>query len=112
MIRKLLVTVVALAAFLATTEAAAQRRYFDPQKVYRAPLGDSPQLGRSDALVTIVEFSDFYCGYCRRANRVLRDLRTIYGDALRIVYVHSPLAPQDGTLAPEAALAAEAQGHA
>ena len=33
----------------------------DPKAVYRVPLEDSPQKGAADALVTIVESSDFEC---------------------------------------------------
>ena len=56
------------------------------------PVGGSPVRGKNDALVTIVEFSDFQCPYCKRVETTLTTLRGIYGDDLRIVWKNAPLA--------------------
>lgn len=44
-----------------------------------------------EAVLEIVEFSDFECPYCARAVPVLDDLLARHGDAVRVVYRHFPL---------------------
>ncbi|MBF0107728.1 MAG: DsbA family protein [Magnetococcales bacterium] len=47
--------------------------------------------GPATAPVTIIEFSDFECPYCRKAQGVLSQLKEAYGDKLRFVFRHFPL---------------------
>jgi protein-disulfide isomerase len=63
----------------------------DPNAIYRVPVGDSPFEGPADALVTIVEWSDFQCPFCSRVNPTLERIRETYGDDVRVVYRHNPL---------------------
>lgn len=65
--------------------------------------GGSPSRGRTDAAVTIVEFSDFECPYCARVEPTLTRLRERYGEDVRFVFRDFPLAMHPG-----AAKAAEA----
>ncbi len=63
----------------------------DNTTVFRIPVGSSPVLGSSNALVTIVEFSDFQCPYCSRVEPTLKAVREKYGDKVRLVWKNAPL---------------------
>jgi Na+/H+ antiporter NhaA len=67
--------------------------------------------GPDRAPVTMVEYGDFECPYCGRAEPVVRELLAGYGD-LRYVWRHLPLTDvhPHALLAAEAAEAAAAQG--
>jgi protein-disulfide isomerase len=76
----------------------------------RIPVGNSPVLGRNDALATLVIFSDFQCPFCTRVEDTIRQLRTQYGNDLRVVWKNNPLPFHDKAgLAAEAAMEAHAQ---
>src|SRR6185312_887571 len=64
-----------------------------------------------DAKVTIVEFSDFQCPFCSRAEGTVEQIRKAYGDDVRIVYKENPLPfHPHATPAAKAAMAAARQG--
>ena len=67
--------------------------------------------GPDQAPVTLVEYGDFECPYCGRAEPVVRELLADYGD-LRYVWRHLPLTDvhPHAQLAAEAAEAAASQG--
>ncbi len=52
---------------------------------------DDPVLGPKDALVTIIEFSDFECPYCRRVQPTLKRLLKEYEGQVRLVFRDFPL---------------------
>jgi len=83
-----------------------------PPRASSALVGVGPSQGKPDAPVAIVEFSDFQCPHCAGAEKTLAELRTAYGDKLRIVYRNLPLAMHSSArAAAEAALCADRQGH-
>jgi len=63
----------------------------DTKTVFKVPVGSSPQLGSPNALVTIIEFSDFQCPFCSRVEPTLKGLRDKYGDKVRLVWKNEPL---------------------
>ncbi len=63
-----------------------------------------PAIGPEDAPITIVEFSDFECPYCRRASDIVKEVRGLYPDQVRVVYRQFPLEK----IHPRARAAAEA----
>jgi protein-disulfide isomerase len=106
--RALLLAAAAVAALaLAPARAAAQ----DEPRL-RVPVDAStPQRGPADALVTLVEFSDFQCPFCGRVQQTLAELQQRYGRDLRIVWRNLPLPfHQEAQPAAEAAMAAHAAG--
>ena len=68
--------------------------------------------GSDHAPVTLVEYGDFECPFCGRAEPVVRQVVEEFGDDLRYVFRHLPLADvhPNAQLAAEAAEAANAQG--
>jgi protein-disulfide isomerase len=50
-----------------------------------------PSLGKKNAPVTIVEFTDFQCPFCRATESTVKQLRTKYGDKIRLVHMDFPL---------------------
>ncbi len=88
-----------------------QRMVEDPKAVYRVPVDDSPVRGPSDALVTIVESSDFECPFCKRVQPTLEQVEKAYPGKVRWVFKHNPLGFHPKALpAAEAAEEARAQG--
>lgn len=67
-------------------------------------VGNSPSMGKDDAKVTIVEFSDFECPFCARAYGTVKQIKDAYPNDVKIVYKHLPLT----NIHPNAEKAAEA----
>ena len=64
-----------------------------PPPVFVSELDDgvSPIKGAKNAIVTIVEFSDFECPYCKQVQSVLWQIVETYGRTVRLVFKHLPL---------------------
>jgi protein-disulfide isomerase len=78
-----------------------------PARLTQNIVGDDHVLGRSDALVTIVEYGDYQCPHCGRAYHVMKAIRGHIGAPLRFVFRNFPLS-QIHAFAEQAARAAEA----
>ena len=78
----------------------------EPQFVrYDIPSEGFPSIGPANAPITIVEFSDYQCPYCRRWHeQVYEPLLAAYPGKIRMVYRHLPLT----SIHPDAFAAAEA----
>jgi protein-disulfide isomerase len=78
----------------------------EPQFIrYDIPSDGFPAIGPANAPITIVEFSDYQCPYCRRWHeQVYEPLLAAYPGKIRLVYRHLPLT----SIHPDAFPAAEA----
>jgi protein-disulfide isomerase len=98
------------------TKAAAPKRKPNNRApdttVYKVPVNSADAVkGNADALVTIIEFSEFQCPFCKRVGPSMAQIDKKYGKDVRVVFKHNPLPfHKDAPLASEAALAAGAQG--
>jgi protein-disulfide isomerase len=94
--------------------AAAQARAAEPLMDLADPVDPERDhvRGPEDGPVTLVEYGDFQCPACGRAEPVVRELLAEFGDDLRYVFRHLPLQEvhEHAQVAAEAAEAAGGQG--
>lgn len=76
---------------------------FQPYRL-QFDLAKAPSRGRADAPVTLVEFADFQCPFCRATVSTVKQVEEKYGDKVRVVYKQFPIP----SLHPFALKAAEA----
>jgi protein-disulfide isomerase len=74
--------------------------------------GNAPAKGPKNAPVTIVEWSDFQCPFCSRAQPTLQQIMKEYQGKVRLVWKNQPLSFHPNAMpAAEAAMAAYQQGN-
>ena len=79
-------------------------------KTLRPPINErDQQSGNLESGLTLVEYGDYQCPYCRRAHPFVQRMLEEYGSDLRFVFRHFPL-QEVHAHAFTAALAAEAAG--
>ncbi|HTW73465.1 MAG TPA: thioredoxin domain-containing protein [Steroidobacteraceae bacterium] len=88
----------------------AIRSRLPPYRVAVAASG--PVRGSADAPVTIIEFGDFQCPYCREAEATLKVVLAKYPREVRLVFRELPLTQlhPDAMVAAEAGICADQQG--
>lgn len=59
--------------------------------VYKVTLDDAPLKGPANALVTVVEFSDYECPFCSRANATVAQVEKDYAGKIRVAMKQHPL---------------------
>ena len=73
--------------------------------------GKEPTHGPADALVTVVEYTDFQCPFCSKVRPTLKEVEKLYEGKMRLVFKNQPLSfHKNAQIAAEAALCAHAQG--
>ncbi len=91
--------------------AANVKVLLDPPRVEVSAFLFNPARGPADAPITIYEFTDFQCPYCSRGQEAMNQVIEFYGDNVRHVFKHLPLAMHaDAHGAAEGSLCAADQG--
>lgn len=91
----------------ANKESLKKQSYLDNKELLNSDL-NAPTYGNPNADITIVEFFDYNCGYCKRAMTVMQEV--LKNDKnLRIVYREFPILSEGSIYASRAALASRAQ---
>lgn len=68
-------------------------------------IGDAISVGEVSAPITIIEYSDFECPFCKVLHPVVEEALKEYGDKINYVYKHLPLPDNERSI--PAAIAAE-----
>ena len=55
------------------------------------PINGAPVRGAANAPVTIVEFSDFHCPFCKRVLPTLKEIEAKYGDKVKLAFRDYPI---------------------
>ncbi len=78
----------------------------------KAVIGTSPTKGAKNGKVLLMEFSDFQCPYCAKANETLKEFMAKHSDTVTLTYKHLPLTSIHAEALPaaKAAWAAGQQG--
>ena len=88
----------------------AVKTMLEPPRL-QVDVDDDPMKGPAKAPVTIVEFSDYQCPYCGRAEATVLEVLKKYGDKVRLVYRDYPLSfHQNANIAAQASECAKDQG--
>ena len=64
-----------------------------PPQIHRVEVSvqGAPFKGGEQAAVTIVEFSDFHCPFCTRVTSTLKQLESMYGEKIKLVFRDFPI---------------------
>jgi len=76
-------------------------------------IGEAPSRGPAGAAVTVTEYADFHCSFCKKAASTIHQLLQKYPGKVRHVFRHFVLTPTPGTgsfLTHEASVCAQEQG--
>lgn len=71
-------------------EEEGRKKEFEAPKAF-AVEADRPISGNKDAQITIVEYSDFQCPFCKKGSETMDEVFKEYGDKVRLVFKHLPL---------------------
>jgi protein-disulfide isomerase len=89
-------------------KADIEEQFKNPAKI---DIGKSPVKGPASAKVTIFEFSDFQCPYCKRGRDTMDEMLKAYPNDVKVVFKHFPLAfHKEAEPSARASWAAQQQG--
>jgi protein-disulfide isomerase len=89
-------------------KADLEAQFKNPVKV---DVGAAPVKGNANAKITIIEFSDFQCPFCKRGRDTMDEVLKAYPNDVKIAFKHYPLPFHDKAMpASRASWAAQRQG--
>ena len=91
----------------ANKETSKKQAYLNNKEILTTDV-NAPSYGSPDADITIVEFFDYNCGYCKRAMTAVKEVLS-NDKNIRIVYREFPILSEGSIFASRAALASRAQ---
>lgn len=101
----------AVGTAVAAVPHGANRGDPDPNTRYNVDFAGNPSRGPEDAAITMIEFGDFRCGYCKRFNdETIEPLMERFEGNLRLVFRDYPVLGPESELAALAAECADDQG--
>ena len=95
----------------ARAEMTLNNLMFDDAKPYHLkildalPIEGKMQIGPDNAIHTIIEFFDYFCGYCKKIHPELLELATSRDD-VRVVFLHYPILNESSKVIAKIAIAA------
>ena len=104
-----------LSTQLKSTEMKLQELVFDKSKPYHLKILDALpkdailQVGPDNAENTIIEFMDYFCGYCKKIHPELMQLAEERDD-VRVIYLHYPILSESSNILAKMSVAASMQG--
>ena len=90
-------------------EQASAEEIFSNNRAVFLSADNAPVVGNPEGQITIVEFFDYNCSYCRRAFKAVRDVME-ENDNIRVVMREFPILGEGSDYAARASLAAMKQG--
>lgn len=100
-----------VAALMENAQGGSPSEAPDPNVRFETTIDGEPYVGADDPIVTIVEFSDFQCGYCKRFHDdTFQAIVDNYGDQVKFVYRDFPILGDMSVVASLAASCADEQG--
>jgi len=98
-----------------SNEMTLNELFFDESKPYHIKMLDALpdsaiiQIGPDDAKNTVIEFMDYFCGYCKKIHPELIELATRRDDT-RVVFLQHPILSQSSEVIAAMVVAANTQG--
>lgn len=93
----ILIAGISIGYYRAVVGAGNQPKQAEPVRsnlpLYVSP---SPAKGPTNAPVTIIEYADFFCGYCKKAMPTMIKVMQNYPDKVRMVFKNFPLSETPG----------------
>ena len=112
--RILVVIISALSCLSANAEITVEELFFDESKPFHLKIIDVipkegiVQIGNDNAKNTIIEFMDYFCGYCKKIHPELLEIAKERNDT-RVIFLQHPILSQSSTLIAEMVVAASYQ---